>query len=180
MFPAAAGPHGEWPEGNGERIYIDLDARHPAIGPLIEVLDRLGLPTLLQGSGMTAALAAEIGKPTVRVTTSGNRPALMEASDVVICQGAEAAIPALLNGKPLLMLPVFVEQMMTLHRVASQGMGHGLSPDSDATALDAALRRLVDDSVCRQHAANFGRSYDGYRPDIALDAVVDGIEDLLT
>jgi len=76
-------------------------------------------------------------------------------------------------------LPVFVEQMMTLHRVASQGMGHGLSPDSDAAALDAALRRLVDDSVCRQHAANFGRSYNGYTPDIALDAVVEGIEDLL-
>ncbi len=79
----------------------------------------------------------------------------MEASDIVICQSADAAIPALLNGKPLLMLPVFVEQMMTLHRVASQGMGHGLSPDSDATALDAALRRLVDDSVCRQHAVEF-------------------------
>ncbi len=60
----SAGPHGEWPEGQGERIYIDLDARHPAIGPLIEVLARLGLPTLLQGSGMTEALAAEIAKPT--------------------------------------------------------------------------------------------------------------------
>jgi hypothetical protein len=180
VFLASAGPHGEWPEGHGERVYVDLDARHPAIGPLIEVLSRLGLPALLQGSGMTEALAAEIAKPTVRVTTSGNRPALMAGSDIVICQGAEAAIPALLNGKPLLMLPVFVEQMMTLHRVASQGMGHGLSPDSDATDLDAALRRLVDDSVCRQHAGNFGRSYDGYHPDIARDAVVEGIEDLLT
>jgi hypothetical protein len=179
VFQVAAGPQGEWPKGQGERIYIDLDARHPAIGPLIEVLARLGLPTLLQGAGMAQALAAEIAKPNVKVTTSTSRSALVEASDIVICQSADAAIPALLNGKPLLMLPVFVEQMMTLHRVASQGMGHGLSPDSDAAELDAALRRLVDDSVCRQHAANFGRSYNGYTPDIALDAVVEGIEDLL-
>lgn len=179
VFMATGGDTVPWPQASGERIYIDLDARHPAIGPLVAVLDRLGLPTQIQGSGMTEALAAQISRPSVKVDAGGNRHALAQSADIVVCQGADIAIPALLNSKPLLMLPVFVEQMMTLHRVASQGMGHGLSPDSDEAAVDAALRRLVDDNVCRQHAANFGRTYDGYHPGIAVDAVADEIDEIL-
>ncbi len=180
VFTATGGETAPWPEASGERIYIDLDVRHPAIGPLVAVLDRVGLPAQIRGVGMTEALAAQISRHSVRVDTGGNRLALTQAADIVVCQGADVAIPALLNGKPLLMLPVFVEQMMTLHRVASQGIGHGLSPDSNEAAIDASLRRLVDDSVCRQHAANFSRTYDGYRAGIAVDAVVDEIEDILT
>jgi UDP:flavonoid glycosyltransferase YjiC (YdhE family) len=179
VFMATGGETVPWPQAPGERIYIDLDARHPAIGPLVAVLGRLGLPAQVRGSGMSEAQAEQITRPSVKVDTGGNRHALAQAADIVVCQGADVAIPALLNGKPLLMLPVFVEQMMTLHRVASQGMGHGLSPDSDEAAVDAALRRLVDDHVCRQHAANFGRTYDGYRPGIAVEAVADDIEEIL-
>jgi hypothetical protein len=70
--------------------------------------------------------------------------------------------------------------MMTLHRVAQQGLGHGVAPDSDAAALDGALRRLVDDRACRRRAANFARAYDGYQPSAAIDAVADCLDVLLT
>lgn len=180
VFMPSGGSSAEWPASWGERIYVELDARHPAMGPLIHALNRLGLPTVVQGGGFNRSLAAEITGPTVMVVSDANREALIHASDIVVCQGSDVAAPALLNGKPVLMLPVFVEQMMTLYRIASQGMGHGIPADSDAGAVDAALRRLVDDSACRQHAANFGRRYDGYRPDIAVTAVADEIEDLLS
>jgi len=78
------------------------------------------------------------------------------------------------------MLPVFVEQMMILHRVAQQGLGHGIAPGSDVAALDAALRRLVDDRACRLRAVNFARTYEGYQPGVTIDAVADEIHELLT
>ena len=85
-----------------------------------------------------------------------------------------------LAGKPVLMLPVFVEQMMTLHRVATQGLGHGIDPASDVAAIDAAVRRLADDAACRLRAVNFARAYDRYRPQIAIDAVADEIGELVS
>lgn len=171
IFSPSRGPAPDWPAVSGERIYVDLDPRHPALGGLSSALARLGLPALIQ----SAPLAASAN---VRVTTTGNRTALLSGADIVVCQGKDVAAPALLAGKPLLMLPLFVEQMMTLHRVATQGLGHGIAPDADAEAIDAALRRLVDDRECRARAANFARLYDGYRPGIAIDAVADEINDL--
>jgi UDP:flavonoid glycosyltransferase YjiC (YdhE family) len=179
VFAPSRGPSAAWPAGEGERVYVDLDSRHPALGTIVEALGRLGLPTLIQAVGMPPRQADAIERGTIQVTTTTNRASLLAGCDMVICQGQEVAAPALLAGKPLLMLPVFVEQMMTLHRVATQGLGQGVEPNAGAAAIDAAVRRLVDDRACRLRAVNFARTYDGYRPGIAIDAVADAIDELL-
>lgn len=179
VFVPSRGPAAVWPAGAGERIYVDMDRRHPALGAIVAALDRLGLPTLIQAAGMPARQADALERAAIQVTTTANRASVLAGCDIVVCQGQDVAVPALLAGKPLLMLPVFVEQMMTLHRVATQGLGHGIEPTADVAAVDAAVRRLVDDRACRLRAVNFGRLYDGYRPGIAVDAVADGIDEML-
>jgi UDP:flavonoid glycosyltransferase YjiC (YdhE family) len=180
VFAPSSGPAAVWPDATGERIYVDLDPRHPALPAIVEALDRLGLPTLIQAAGMPARQADAMERAAVQVTTTANRASVLSGCDIVICQGHDAAVPALLAGKPLLMLPVFVEQMMTLHRIATQGLGHGIEPSADAAAIDAAVRRLVDDRVTRLRAVNFSRLYDAYQPGIAIDAIADEIDELLT
>ena len=180
VFAASRGPAAVWPAGSGERVYVELDPRHPALGAIVEALDRLGLPTLVQAAGMPARRVDAIERAAIQATTTANRASVLSGCDIVICQGHEVAVPALLAGKPLLMLPVFVEQMMTLHRAAMQGLAHGVEPNADAAAIDAAVRRLVDDRACRLRAVNFARTYDGYRPGIAIDAVADAIDALFS
>ena len=177
VFAPSRGSVAVWPSGTGERVYVDLDPRHPALGAIAAALHRLGLPTLIQAAGMPARQADAIERGAIQVTATTNRAPVLAGSDIVICQGHEVAVPALLAGKPLLMLPVFVEQMMTLHRVAKQGLAHGVDPNADAAAIDAAVRRLVDDRACRLRAENFARAYDGYRPGIAIDAIADEIDE---
>jgi UDP:flavonoid glycosyltransferase YjiC (YdhE family) len=184
VFAPSRGPAAVWPAGTGERVYVDLDPRHPALPAIVEALGRLGLPTLVQAGvsqagGMGARQADAIERGAIQVTTTTNRASVLSGCDMVICQGQEVAVPALLAGKPLLMLPVFVEQMMTVHRVATQGLGYGVEPNADAAAIDAAVRRLVDDRTCRLRSVNFARSYEGYRPGIAVDAVADAIGALI-
>ena len=179
VFAPSRGPAAVWPTGTGERAYVDLDPRHPALGAIVETLHRLGLPTLVQAAVMPARQADAIERGAIQVTTTTNRASVLSGCDIVICQGHEVAVLALLAGKPLLMLPVFVEQMMTLHRAAKLGVAHGVEPNADAAAIDAAVRRLVDDRACRLRAVNFGRTYDGYRPGFAIDAVADAIDDSL-
>ena len=179
VFAPSSGPAAAWPMGSGERLYVELDPRHPTLDALVTALDRLGLPTVVQGADMPVRLADTIERATIQVTASANRAALLAGCDIVVCQGRDVAVQALLAGKPLLMVPVFVEQMMTLHRVATQGLGHGIEPTADAAAVDAAVRRLVDDRACRRRAVNFARLYDGYQPDIAIEAVADAIDEIL-
>ena len=170
VFPASRGPAPAWPDAIGERVYVDLDRRHPALPAIVDALGDLGLPALVQGIAHNAS-------PTVHGTATGNHGALLHGADLVICQGQEIAVPALLAGKPLLMLPVFTEQMMILHRVAAQGLGHGVAPDASPSDIQAAIRRLADDRGCRQAAARFAGSYSGYRPGLAIEAIADAIDD---
>jgi hypothetical protein len=176
IFGLSGGSDPVWPGGDGERLYVELDPRHPGLPRVARALDGLGLRALLRGAGLAHALAGRL----VGVTAGSSRAMLLAGCDIVVCQSQEVVAPALLAGKPVLMLPVFVEQMMILHRVAQQGLGHGVAPDSDVAVLDGALRRLVDDRACRLRAVNFGRGYDGYQPADAVEAVADGIHELLS
>lgn len=181
VFAASSqGAPATWPAGQGERIYVELDPRHPALLGVIDALDRLRLPALVQAAGMPVRQADALERPSVQVTTTTNRTSLVGGCDLVICQGHETVVTALLAGKPVLMLPVFVEQMMTLHRVAGQGLGHGIDPDADAAAIDAGIRRLIDDRASRLRAANFARAYAGYHPSLAVDPIADEIHEHLS
>ncbi|HBK09404.1 MAG TPA: hypothetical protein DDZ81_26675 [Acetobacteraceae bacterium] len=129
-------------------------------------------------AGSTPAVDLDPGHPArAAVTEALSR---IGSGNVVVCQGIEAVGPALLAGKPVLMLPIFLEQTMTLHRVTQQGLGRGLPPGADADAIEAAVRGLLDDDACRQRVANFARAYHGYQPAIAIDAVADEIDSLLS
>ena len=158
-----------------------IDGRRPLLAPLVEALDALGLPSIIQASHLAPAVAATVSRPHVRVVaTPINRALALANCDFVACQDSGLVAPALLAGRPVLMLPLHVEQMMTLHRVAPQGLGHGLPVDADVSAANAALRRLLDDAACRQRAARFARSYQGYRPSMAATAVIDELETIMT
>ena len=178
--PPARGFGVDWPPGSAERVLVMMDSRHQPFRPLLAALARLGLPTVVQAWGMTPDLAAELTGPTTRVVTEPlNRDVMLAHCDMVACQASGVAAPALLVGRPVLMLPHAVEQMMTLYRIARQGLGHGIAPESDAAAAGSSVRRLLDDAACRQRAANFARSYHGYQPAMATDATLADCLDLL-
>lgn len=178
--PASGGFAADWPAGSTERVLVMMDSRHRPFRPLLQALARLGLPAVVQAWGMTPALAAELSGPMTRVVTEPlNRDGMLTHCDIVVCQSSGVVAPALLAGRPVLMLPNPVEQMMTLHRVARQGLGHGLPSDADVDAAGSAIRRLLDDAACRLRAANFARHYHGYKPEMALDSVLNECMDLV-
>ena len=178
--PPGTGMAVEWPAGTAERVLVMMDSRHRPFRPLLRALVHLGLPAVVQAWGMTPELAAELSGPTIRVVTEPvNRDAMLAHCDIVACQGSGVVAPALLAGRPVLMLPNPVEQMMTLYRVARQGYGQGVAPEADMDIAGAALRRLLDDPDCRLRAANFARSYHGYTPATATDTIIEECLDLL-
>lgn len=171
--PEGEGVAPEWPAGTAERFFVVADGRHRPLPPLLAALVRLGLPALVQAKGISQAEADALRRPGVHVVIEPvDRTAALAQCDVVVCQDNAMAAPALLAGRPLLMIPGPVEQMMTLHRVARQGLGQGLAPDSDVGAADAGVRRLLD-SPCRLRAVNFARTYQGYDAAMAVETIVE-------
>jgi hypothetical protein len=164
-----------WPGGPGERVFGYLNAQHRPVAPLIDALDRLGLPSVLHVTGLPSSTdAAALSRPSVRVTSAPVQvAAALEGCDIVVCQGIGTIAAALVAARPVLVMPAYVEQMMTLNRVVKQGFGHGVPGGADTDAMTSALRRLLDDAGCRRHAANFSRSYAGYSPSLATAAIIE-------
>jgi UDP:flavonoid glycosyltransferase YjiC (YdhE family) len=178
--PPSAGFAVDWPPGSAERVLVMIDSRHRPFRPLLRALAELGLPAVVQAWGMTREVAVTLSGPTIRLVTEPvNRDAMLAQCDLVACQSSAVVAPALLAGRPVLMLPHPVEQMMTLYRVVRPGLGTGVPADATADVANAALRRLLDDAGCRKHVANFARSYHGYQSAMATDAIVEDCRALL-
>ncbi len=180
VFDAGTGQPPHWPTGSAERIYARMDGRHPAFAGLIQALDRLGLPSIVEATRISDELARVLCRPHVHVGIAPtDRAAALASCDFVVCQDIATVAPALLATRPVLMMPWPVEQTMTLYRVAPQGLGHGVPPSATADDMEAALRRLLDDAACRQRAAAFARLYDGYTPEMAIEPALAECLDLL-
>ena len=174
VFAPSSGTGFEWPPGAAERVFVAMDGRHRPFLALLGALASLGLPTVVQAAGISAEQAAALRRPSLHVFTATlDRSAVLAGCDIVACQDIGMVAPALLASRPVLLLPDPIEQMMILHRLARQGLGHGIPPDADRDGAGAVVRRLLDDTATRRRVANFARSYHGYTPALAIDAIVE-------
>ena len=174
IFGPSTGTPFDWPPGTAERVFVAMDGRHRPFRALLNALVALGLPTVVQASGISVEQAAALDRPGLRVHAAPlDRSAALADCDIVACQDIGMVGPALLASRPVLLLPDPIEQMMILHRLARQGLGHGIPPDADVEAAGAAVRRLLDDTATRRRVANFARSYHGYSPALATDAIIE-------
>jgi UDP:flavonoid glycosyltransferase YjiC (YdhE family) len=110
-----------------------------------------------------------------------NRPAnlgsVVEACDVVVCHaGNETVITTLLGGKPLLLIPLQMEQWLTARQVVRSGVGLMVNPDSQGRDAGELLTRLFDISSFRDRAGAVASS-GASRPGIA--EIIDACETLM-
>ncbi len=68
------------------------------------------------------------------------------ACDVVVCHGgAGTTMAALTRGLPMVVVPLFADQMHNAARVEAMGAGLTVDPREAATSLALAVRRVLDD-----------------------------------
>jgi UDP:flavonoid glycosyltransferase YjiC (YdhE family) len=110
-----------------------------------------------------------------------NRPAdlgsVVEACDVVVCHaGNGAVVTTLLGGKPLLLIPLQMEQWLVARQVVRSGAGLMVDPDSQGRDAGELLARLFDCASFRNRAgaaASSGASGPG------ISEIIDACEALM-
>lgn len=148
-----------WPEGEGKRVFAYLKP-FKTLPSLLETLAQAGHSTLIYMSRQDAAQ-----KPTSDKLRYSDRPVdLRQAakeSDLIICHAGHGTVStALLRGKPLLLLPLNIEQRMLAARVA--GMGAGLAAPALAPAgMREKFLRLLAEPAFTAAARSFAERYAG-------------------
>mgnify|MGYP001596264240 FL=1 len=106
---------------------------------------------------------------------------IAKQSDAVICNGGHNTVMTiLLAGKPLIILPSFLEQVITGMRVEESGAGLVANSRAMQRQPDRMLRKLLTNKIYTQRAAGFAKKYRDFDAKAMLDRAASRCIELLS
>jgi hypothetical protein len=178
-WTVAGGKPPQWPQCSGKRVYAYL--KHcPALPKVLRWLAESGRPTLAYVDTPNAALLEQFTAPTLRYERERldmNRVA--HECDVAVLHAPHGTTAAmLLAGKPLALLPMFLEQGLMAHAVCRMGAGEQAVVTRPEFASEQ-LEKVVSSPRYAEAARQFAAKYDGYDPVEANERLLDAVEGVL-
>jgi UDP:flavonoid glycosyltransferase YjiC (YdhE family) len=170
----------EWPEGDGRKVFAYLK-RFDGLEPLAAALHQSRHRTLLYVDGLSEAERRRMESPSLRVTTQrvDLRRAAAECDAAVLHAGQGATAAVLLAGKPLLQVPLVLEQHLTADATARLGAGEVVTDRAKDPAAVQKLDALLDDPRYKTAARGFARRYSSFDPAAQLQRMVARVEELV-
>lgn len=169
-----------WPAIEGKRIFAYLKPDYPHLTAVLNALATSAQPCLIYGLGSgpgTLAAAANLAFAT--------RPVDVEAAGrecaIGICHASSTTTGALLlAGRPLLLLPMQLEQFLAGNRVAELGAGLVINPEDQQPDIPGQLARLLADQQLSAGARRFAERYRDWSADRILDNIVSRLASVAT
>jgi UDP:flavonoid glycosyltransferase YjiC (YdhE family) len=180
IFSLGQGVATDWPKAGHRRVFAYLKAGYRDLERVLEALARSGASVLAHVPGASRQTLNRHGTSTMHFS---ERPVDMQAAsaecDLAICHaGAGTTAAMLLAGKPLLLLPMQMEQTMTSKRLEALGAAVVLPPESAAQTARFLKRALTDPSL-DERARSFASSHAGYDQTATVRRAADRCEALL-
>ncbi|MEX0678943.1 MAG: hypothetical protein WD063_17850 [Pirellulales bacterium] len=168
----------QWPDGSGKRIYAYLKP-FQELPKLLDVIKRSACPAIVYCDGIPAQLQRQFQAPTVRFE---NEPldiqrAARECDLAILNANHGTAVVMLLAGKPLLLIPIHVEQALLAGAIMRMDAGLGASPTS-SQEIEGQFGRLLAGNLCVAGARQFATRYASFDADRQLAAIVERLEAL--
>lgn len=172
-WPNAGGASPQWPNGPGKKVFAYLKMSR-GLQEVLSQLNHLRLPTLVYIHRLDAQLRGQFQSSRLRFV---DRPLDLarvgrQCDLAILNAGHGATVSMLLAGKPILQLPLNLEQTLTGLAIERMNAGLHVPPDGP-TQAGSSLIRLVDSEQYAQGARRFADRYVDYDPERALDALVE-------
>jgi len=171
-----------WPRVGAKRVFVYLRPRSRDFDLVMEALRGIDAAVVVHAPGIAPA---QVQRHSCANIAFSERPLRIDdvrrECDLAICHGGSSTVEAMITaGKPVLVLPQHIEQLMTAKRV--QQLGAGLATDFEKPPPDyrRLIRRLLDEPAFTQAAAAIAQrhAHDDDRS-ARVSRVVDRFEDLM-
>jgi hypothetical protein len=171
----------DWPGGNSPRVfaYLKSSGRPFQLEPALAALRELPVRTL--------AYISRPGKNVLALQSNSLRicsepvclAAALEGCDLAVLNGtAGTTTQCLLAGVPVLMIPLYLEQIAFSRRVVEQGAGMMTEPNR-LELFAARLTRVLQDRRYRSAARSFAERYADYDPNTTKTQIAARVLSLL-
>lgn len=173
--PAAGRPFA-WPTGKGPRVFLythNFAARDWLLGELA----CRGLPTVVYTRDLSRDVTEKLNGSSLLLAREplDIHQAATECDFAILNAGHNSAAQFLLAGKPLLLVPVALEQGLLMRRLVEQGLAVAAPPDRPQ-AIAAALQAILTQARFRDAAREFAAKHRDYAPLLTQDEIVRRIE----
>jgi UDP:flavonoid glycosyltransferase YjiC (YdhE family) len=154
-----AGVDPQWPPGTGKRVFAYLKS-FDTLSALLTTLRDAGHPTLIYlGKGADDIRRSFEGGNLAFSDRPVDLRAAVAAADLVVCHSGHGTVSAaLLAGKPLLLLPLNMEQRMLSARVMEAGAGLA-APALAPEGMRQKFQRLTAEPAFTEAARAFAERY---------------------
>lgn len=151
-----------WPGGTGKRVFAYLKP-FENLPALLKTLQEAGHPTLIYlGKGSDAARRQFQGGNLAFSERPVDLNAAVAKADLVVCHSGHGTISAaLLKGRPLLLLPLNMEQRMLSARVMEMGAGLA-APALAPEGMRQKFQRLLAEPAFTEAARGFAERHAGF------------------
>jgi len=174
-----------WPGGRGPKIYAYLKD-FPALAELLGAVKELGCPAIVVVDGISREVVEKFRCGHIAFAREAlDMQGVANECDLAILNAGHGTTAALLlAGKPVLLLPLYLEQIMLASAVRRMGAGLWASNRNGAQIV-GRLRNMLEEagrtqgSPLQGAAAAFARRYAGVDPLKENEAIVAGLESLM-
>lgn len=169
-----------WPEAEGARALVYLKPG-PWVEPVLAglAMQRSSVIAYILDLGGKRGKALE--RPGVVVSDRLYKASVMiPQADLVLCHGSHGTVAAsLLAGKPLVMMPNYIEQVLTAGRVVAIGAGVMPVGKPDPETIAKACNAVRPDTPIYRSAGEIGRRYVDRNAVSAEDQIMGKLDGLL-
>lgn len=170
-------PTFEWPSSPRKKIFCYLRSTVPDVELTLEALAQMKLNSVCVLPDANEQFLERFSRTTVHITREPVDIAnAVESSDLVVTYGTGTMHDALSRGRPLLVCPQNVEQLLAGSRVAALGAGLVLPGGTPVNAIAQVIQILLSEAKYRIAAKRFSERYSGVTAASAVQAVVDLVE----
>jgi len=175
----ASGIAPQWPAGEGPRVFGYLK-RFKALPDLLKLLAEKACPTIAYIEGLDEKTRRQFHSPTLRIESQrlDLTRAARECDLAVLHAGQGSTAQVLLAGKPVLQVPLVLEQQLTARAVAKLGAGETASPTRPESIREKLEAMLASDRYAAAARA-FARRHAGFDPAAQVGRMVSRVEELL-
>jgi len=155
-----------WPSVGGGKIFAYVRTDYANLETLLQQLRATACSVLIHIPGVTPAFIQKHNSANLHISPHPYKISdICQQCDLAICHGGVSTLSSfLLSGKPVLVLPMQLEQWLSALKVEALGFGKCIASETKKPNYRAAISELLSDFACKQAAGALAEKYAEFSP----------------
>jgi len=168
-----------WPHTHEQNVFVYLKKEYKQLNVILSELSEIKANFVIYIDGVNLNQESSISqKNIVFLDKPANPGTIFKIADLILCHAGHGVVSeSLLNGTPLILLPMVLEQGLTAGRVEGIKAGRCIKFSRNKTSsLKRDIEKILHEDSYKTSANNFFEKYKTYSREKAISGVIEKCE----